>query len=217
LKVVLGVIGILLFVGIFVFFFYIHQRKRSKEWQAIAETLNLRYYHKNKAFWEDIKKFNLISYAPYVWNIMEGIYQTNQISIFDYQYETATSSSLRNIYQQTVVLLQNDDLTLSHFILQPESLSDKIDSKFFGLQDVDIDLHPNFSSNYLLHGSEENKIRSIFNEKILSFFENHDGLFVEGKDNQLLIYKKNVLISNEEGIKALMEEGVSILNLFRES
>jgi hypothetical protein len=106
---------------------------------------------------------------------------------------------------RTVFLFQSTQLNLPHFRLRP--LNTTAGVKFHQF--------PKFSLQYYLACSEEEQIRSVFNTKVLSFFENrnHKFLSAEGLDTLLLFYKTDMKIAPEE-IREYFEEAHTIAQAF---
>jgi hypothetical protein len=84
----------------------------------------------------------------------------------------------------------------------------------FGFQDIDFESHPRFSSSYLLRGSSEYKIRKLFTDEVLAFFENEPGLSVEGCSQQIIIYRAAKREKPEE-MRSFFEEMFRVYSLFK--
>jgi len=100
-------------------------------------------------------------------------------------------------HRETVACLVSPRLQLSRFRLSPERAVERVAS-MFGILDVDFDSHPGFSRSYFLNAKDEAAIRSLFDWKVLTFFENHPGFHVEGNGDTLIIYQFNKPITLKE-------------------
>jgi len=57
-----------------------------------------------------------------------------------------------------------------------------------GLHDIDFDAHPRFSKNYLLRGTDNEKVRDLFRHDVLDVFEGIEVLSAEGLRDQFIYY-----------------------------
>ena len=117
---------------------------------------------------------------------------------------------------QSVICFQSPQLNLPKFQLCPEYFFHKIGSKL-GSQDIDFESHPTaaeFSKKYLLRGKDEQTIRALFTDTVLTFFAAHpDKVCVEGSDDQLIWYQPGKIIEPED-IPAFMKEGFEVFRVF---
>ena len=152
-----------------------------------------------------------------VTNVMQKTVNDIDVTIMDYKYSipSGKSSSTR---RQTVILFHSHTLRLPSFTLRPEANYRKIDvfrkiDGVLGYQDIDFSSDPIFSRQYLLQGSDEEDIRGIFNNNILSYYR-HSELATEGNGEQLLFYKPSERLSPEK-IPSFMEQGLQVFELFQ--
>ena len=61
----------------------------------------------------------------------------------------------------------------------------------FGYQDIDFGNHPGFNGQYLLRGPDEQAIRDVFTDRLLSFYEMNPGTCTDGGGGQLFVYREN--------------------------
>ena len=117
---------------------------------------------------------------------------------------------------QTVIYFRSPQLNLPKFQLRPEEWHHKIGSKL-GYQDIDFESHPTaveFSKKYLLRGKDEQKIRALFTDTVLTFFSvDRDKVWLEGSGDQLILYRAWIGIKPED-IPAFMKEGFEVFRLF---
>lgn len=118
------------------------------------------------------------------------------VSIFDFSYTTGTNND-RKTYRQNVYMARSEQWSFPEFSLEPQNFFDNI-LKVFGYQDIDFDSNSTFSKMYLLRGSNEEHIRSLFKPRILKFFESVKGVSVEGNKDTIIIYVKDRLFSSDE-------------------
>ena len=56
-------------------------------------------------------------------------------------------------------------------------------------RDIDFQADQEFSSAYVLHGSDEETIRSFFQQHVRQFFRDHLDLYVEGHGEWLVVFQ----------------------------
>jgi len=163
---------------------------------------------------EHLAKFHLFSqgHRRRITNLMESQRQQSKISIFDYQYTTGGGRN-SHTWRQTVILFESDRLHLPMFSLRPEKLFHKI-GKVFGYRDINFEHRPEFSNKFLLKSQDEEMIRKIFLDDILSFFENHPKLCAEGMEKRLICYYGSKRCKPEE-LTQFLDTGIQLLNLFQ--
>ena len=117
---------------------------------------------------------------------------------------------------QTVICFHSPQLSLPDFSMRREEWHHKLRSKL-GYQDIDFESHPTaveFSKKYLLRGKDEQKIRALFTDAVLTFFAAHpDKVCVEGSDDQLIWYQPGKIIEPGD-IPAFMKEGFEVFRVF---
>jgi len=197
---------------------YIYEKKRSEKLQLAAQSLRL-FFEKEGSIniiEQHFGQFPLFSggSGKKIRNRMYGTVDDVDVMVFGYQYTVlgAGPDSTSTTYKQTVASFHSSKMNLPGFELRPENLFHKIGG-ILGYQDIDFDTHPDFSRYYLLRGSLESAIRSVFSSPVLSFFEQHKGLCVEAQGNTLLCYRQKKRVKPHE-IKLFFEEGYRILRLF---
>jgi hypothetical protein len=129
-------------------------------------------------------------------NLMYGEVSGIKAGIFDYIYVTGSGKSSQTHYQ-TVVYLEPGNLRVPYFSLRPENFMHKLISAF-GYQDIDFAQRPEFSQNYLLRGQDEPAIRQVFNDRLLTFYENYGGISTDAGGNQLLLFRSGYQFQSHE-------------------
>lgn len=113
-----------------------------------------------------------------IFNLMRKPITGGEIALFDYSYRTGSGKN-SSTHCYTALLISDDMLNLPGFFLIPESIFHKI-GNVFGYHDIDFDSYPNFSKRYLLRGSDEEKIRALFNYETIPFYEHRRNTETEG-------------------------------------
>ena len=192
--IILFVLVPFLIIGVSVFFMLRLKKKRTKQLSGISSDLKLSFYPDGKdSIFESIS-FGIFDYGN-VSNMMHGEVDNAEFAIFDHKYKTSGSGdNPGSTYKQTAIYFKSTNLKLPRFTLSPEDLWDKIGSAF-GNQDIDFPTHPDFSKRFLLRGEDETKIRALFTDKLLNFFNSQQNITVEGGGNQLILYRDEKRIS----------------------
>ncbi len=210
--------GIIVFAGIvaaIIVFSILRGRKRTAALEALAGQMNFSF--SKKGGYEPKSRlgvFNLFNqgHSRKMINVMQGRTEKLEVTILDYSY-TVGGGQQQQTNSQTVICLRGESLRLPVFTLRPEHIFHRI-GKVFGYQDIDFDEHPVFSKRYLLRGEDEDRIRAIFNEKVISYYEGQKGLSTEGVGDALIFYRLSKRVPPAE-IGAFMQEGFTVLGLFK--
>ena len=191
---------------------------RSKAVKKIAAQLGWEFWghgHENlpTLAWD----FDLFSKGRggQVRNLVRTQREDASIFIFDYQYTTGGGKNSQTYYQ-TVILFESYKLTLPRFFLIPENFLHKI-GQIFGYYDIDFLEYPQFSQQYLLRGDLEDRIRQIFNYRVISFYEEKLGrrrVSTEGINN-LLAYYYAEWSQPPETWPAFLQEALDAYHLFK--
>ena len=193
---------------------------RIKHFQAFAAEMQLTFLGQvpftGLKNYQSFRLFILGKSNRQVRNLASGIVRGFQVSIFDYWYSTNSGRSSKggHLYTQTVVMVESPQLNLPYFSMNPEgkgifhTIGDA-----FGSQDIDFATRPVFSSKYLLVGANEQQIRYMFNDSVLSYLESTTGLCIDSGGNRIVVYRQ-IGIINPTQIRQIFEEGLQIANLF---
>ena len=145
-------------------------------------------------------------------NVLTGKFNLIPVTVMDYKYTTGGGKSSHTWYQ-TVLVIESDKLLLPRFVLRPENLFDKIGS-VFGKKDINFETAPVFSKRYLLRGDDEESIRSLFNEQVVEYYEQHLGVSTEGDGVKLIYYRTSKRVPPDK-IQAFLQEGYDVFNLLK--
>ncbi|MCO6480532.1 MAG: hypothetical protein J5I94_28070 [Phaeodactylibacter sp.] len=170
---------------------------RSAQLKNIAYQLGMEYKAEDEwGLHTMLKDFRLFSRGHHrrITNMLyrrDGMLQLD-VRIFDYRYTISTGKSSRD-FKQTVFYVQSKKLGLPQFLMKPERFFHKIGA-WLGLEDIDFERYPKFSSQYLLKGDDEDYIRASFKEEVLQFFTIEKDWSMEGLNYYLVLYRKNRLL-----------------------
>ena len=202
------------------------QEQQLKKFKDVAEQMGMEFSAKgDSALLESLSAFDLFSQSGVkITNVLHG--DSEQLGYgedFEVRILEHIYSSGESTISQTVICFRSSQLSLPDFSMRPEHFFHKIGS-VLGYQDIDFESHPTlagtitvaaeFSKEYLLRGKDEQKIRALFTDTVLTFFAAHpDRVLLEGSDDQLILYRSGLRIG-PENIPAFMKEGFEVFRLF---
>ena len=182
---------------------FILERRRTEAIKRLADSLGFDYSEHPEAYLPNtIWRFDLFNKGRgrKLKNLIQGSQGGVRVSIGEYKYTQGTQKN-RHTHWQTVVFMESERLNLPDFLLIPENLFHKIGT-LFGYQDINFDAYPEFSSLYMLKGSDEGGIRQRFHDGVLHFYQNHPRMSTEGAGPMLIYYRSNrrVPLSNWQSL-----------------
>ena len=204
--------------------------QRSKKLKDFAEQMGMEFSVEDE--WdigESLSAFDLFWEAD-ITNVLSGdseqlgYGEEFEVTVLDCSYVRSASvlerplgfGGVNKTIVQTVICFHSPQLNLPDFSMRPEEWHHKLRSKL-GYQDIDFESHPTaveFSKKYLLRGKDEQTIRALFTDAVLTFFAAHpDKVCVEGSDDQLIWYQPEKIIEPEY-IPAFMKEGFEVFRVF---
>ena len=197
--------------------------QRTKEFKRISEQLGMTFSARVKGRAKDqatppVPLF-YEGHSRVVTNMLHGdsellgFAEEFEVRIFAYGFAQQQQDQHR---MQSVICFQSPQLNLPKFQLCPEFFFNKLwGGRFTG--DIDFESHSTaveFSKKYLLRGKDEQKIRALFTDTVLTFFSvDRDKVWLEGSGDQLISYRWCQLIEPED-IPAFMKEGFEVFRLF---
>ena len=214
----LVIIGLIL-VGLLILRAQKLSEQRLKKLKDFAEQMGMEFSAKgDSALLESLSAFDLFSQSGVkITNVLHG--DSEQLGYgedFEVRILEHIYSSDDSTISQTVIFFRSPQLSLPDFSMRPEHFFHKIGS-VLGYQDIDFESHPTaveFSKKYLLRGKDEQKIRALFTDTVLTFFSvDRDKVWLEGSGDQLISYRWCQLIEPED-IPAFMKEGFEVFRLF---
>ena len=214
-MIVLIILASVLVVAIIIYVIWYYNRQRTKALKLIAESLSFIFAEKcDKSLMNTLSAFHLFSqgYSRRISNVLTGRFNLIPVTVMDYKYTTGGGKSSHTWYQ-TVLAIESDKLWLPRFVLRPENLFDKIGS-VFGKKDINFETAPIFSKRYILRGVDEESIRSLFNERVLEYYEQHIGVSTEGDGVKLIYYHMSKRVPPDK-IQAFLQDGYDVFNLLK--
>ncbi len=203
---------------------FIHRKgkvaeQRTKKFKDFAEHMGMKFSEKgDSALRESLSAFDLFSVVQvYLTNVLHGdSEQLGYSEDFEVRILECVYPSGKSAISQTVICFRSPQLSLPDFSMRREEWHHKMGSAL-GYQDIDFESHPTaaeFSKKYLLRGKDEQKIRALFTDTVLTFFAAHpDKVCLEARLDQLIWYQSGKTIEPED-IPAFMKEGFEVFRLF---
>jgi hypothetical protein len=217
------IIGIVLIFGLIFLAAYIYEKKRIEAMRVLAAALNFEFSpKKNENFYPEVSHHELFSKgsSPRIKNLMLGHSGEMDIALMEFSYTVGSGKERRTI-TQTVVRIKSQALNLPSFTLCQESLLHKIGS-VFGYKDIDFKEFPFFSKKYLLRGSNEDEIRSFFNQDIIKFFEERmqkkklKDISVQTDQNDFIYFHGGRRFP-VKSLQAFLQEAIDLFYLFKKT
>lgn len=214
MVIVIVVVAVVAIVALAIGLSYWNDRKRRLALEAVAEQLGLEFIAEgSEQLQSELLAFKLFNSgrSKKLTKLIRGQTDEVAISIFDYQYTTGSGDS-SHTFKQTVGAIQSPELKICDFSMRPENMLDKIGG-MMGFQDIDFESHPKFSGMFVLKGTTENLVRSLFKPAVLEFFESKNGLSVEGVSGKIVFYRPGKTIS-PDNMKLFLSEAYEIYGAF---
>jgi hypothetical protein len=192
---------------------YLYEKNRTAELKALAESMGLPFFSQgDPALVHTLSAFNLFSLGRQknVRNMIHGQTEDTDLAIFDYRFTTGHGKHKRTV-AQTVVYFDSRQLRLTDFAIRPEGLFRKL-GKIIGLDDIDVDERPRFSSMFWLQGSNAAEVRKLFRSDVVQWFEGRPSISAEGARSRLIVYEAARRRSPKE-VRRVMEEGLELYKL----
>ncbi len=187
-------------------------KRRGAQLENVAYKMQMAYRQQDDwGLLRQLQDFRLMNRgfrgrARHILRQQEGL-MTSNLCVFDYRYLVWSGKSTRRV-EQTVFFIESQQLSLPEFLMRPENFFHKI-GELLGMDDIDFEQYPDFSSNYRLIGEDETYIRHRFTDQVLRLFSVERGWTMEGLGFYLLLYKKNKVLSPSR-IQALHSKGMEV-------
>lgn len=184
-------VAVLVGIGIGISHFLEQRRAKAREQAALEIGFTYEHEPQLQALGEasHVRLLGL-GHSHQLRNLMRGQAAGGEALLFDFEYSQSAGKS-RQTYIQTVAAFRVKRGALPGFQLCPENVLHKLGA-IFGYQDIDFDSHPQFSSRFLVRGTDENAIRALFDPGVLGFLEGLDNgqrWWVEAQGEWLIAYR----------------------------
>lgn len=166
---------------------------------ALAEKMEWRF--ETPIVWDtpELNRFRYFKQHPieYCSNVIYGNFEDLNITweISDMTFREGGFIEVKELH--TTEHLVKLPVEIPSFILDKEFLFDR----FFDLieqDDIDFESHPEFSRRFVLKSPENDKVKLLFNQEVLDYFESREVYHIECIGRQILIFQNRRLASVEE-------------------
>ena len=188
----LMLLGVFAFVGSIMVLNQWLAKKRRTALAAVAAGLGMRFVADGKgALDDDLAALPLFNrgHGRKAVNAMFGKIEDVQARIIDYRYTTGGGKS-QSVHVQTVAAFGLDATPLPAFTLGPKGALHFL-ANLVGQADIEFTSHAEFAHHYFLRGPSEAAVRTLFDDKVLAFFDANPGWSVEAAGRWLIVYKPN--------------------------
>jgi MFS superfamily sulfate permease-like transporter len=191
--------------------------RRQKELAQIAEEYQAAFYPARN--WE-VNKFKIFQFfksrpLEYRINVSKGEYAESKVNwefcdlIFDEGALIATEE-----YHSSILCLKIP-FALADFILERETVLDRIGVRLHLQKDLNFKAFRGFSERFLLRGEDEKAIRQIFQAPLIHYLEEHEIYHIEVVGDQLLIFKY-MRFSSPKEVREMHQFAVDFLEILIE-
>ena len=208
------------FIGIIVLgiFGHISAKKRREAMAALSAKLSLRF---DTSTDRDIaRRYRFLNQLcrgddRYAFNILSGSYKGNEITAFDYHYETHSTDSkgrhqTHHHYFSFFMLFL--PLSFPELVIVKEGLFSKI-GQALGYDDIDFESHE-FSRKFCVRSKDKKFAYDICNAQMIEYLLSNTDLSIEIEDNVLALYFGRRLAA--EQIEHNLERLITIRSLMPE-
>jgi carbonic anhydrase len=178
--------------------------KRQKSLQKIGTELDWSYLPSQK---EEITQLPTFGYfKTRQINKVSNIISNGQCSLFDIEFSEGEMIA-KQVIRASMFFIKLDR-RVPEFTLDKEGVFEYI-YHFTGFKDIEIDNHPDFSKRFYLSGKNQGKIKELFTDELVLFFESNPYYHIESSEHGLLILDKERLAGVKE-IKVLADFGIRL-------
>jgi hypothetical protein len=205
-------VGIAAVTGAFVGVHLWLDKKRREALAAAAGRLGMRFAARGQGALADglaghLPLFNRGSARNAV-NAMFGKIEDVPVRILDYSFATGMRRH-SSTQCQTVAAFGLGATRLPAFALRPEGAL----SNLFGETDIEFKGHREFTRCYLLRGPDEPAIRTVFDDRVLAFFDANLGWSVETDGRWLIVYTSKRQVRPDD-LPVFLEQAFGVFSVF---
>ncbi len=169
--------GVLIFVVIAVavvliaVFAWLHERRRTQAFRALAGQLGLKYHAKSRGMPQQYKFLDKLAqgHSRYAFNILDGIYRNNEIRAFDYHYATGSGKNRTDHYFSFFMLRL--PRAFPELRVYPENFLSKI-GQTLGYEDIDFE-SVEFSNAFTVRSKDKKFAYDICHTRMMEYLLGH--------------------------------------------
>ena len=178
--------------------------KRQKSLQKISAELNWDYLQVQINEITELPTFGYFKTRTI--NNVSNIISNHQCFLFDVEFSEGEMIA-KQVIRSSMFYIKLDK-EIAEFTLDKEGFFEYI-YHFTGFKDIEIENHPDFSKRFYLSGKNQEKIKELFTDELILFFESNTYYHIESSKNGLLILGKERLAGVKE-IKAMADFGIRL-------
>ena len=178
--------------------------KRQKSLQKIGTELSWNYQPLQEDEITELPTFGYFKTRQI--NKVSNIISNGECSLFDVEFSEGEMIAKQVIRASMFYIKLEKEIP--NFTLDKEGVFEYI-YHFTGFKDIDIENHPDFSKRFYLLGKNQEKIKALFTDELVLFFESNPYYHIESSEHGLLILGKERLAGVKE-IKALADFGIRL-------
>lgn len=172
--VIVGAVA--LAVALTVIWQVVSARRRTEEWQEVAQDLGLEFLGDDSDILSRYSYLRVLrkGRSQRLKNVISADSGDVRITLGDLSYRTGGNKN-RRTHRRTICVLETDALDVPHCYLRPEVTFFDTLGSVFGGQDIDFGDDREFSGAYVLQGDDEEAIRHAFNADVRAWFAERAG------------------------------------------
>jgi hypothetical protein len=213
--IIVGFIALIVVVGILG---YISAQKRREAMATLAARLGL-HFDPNKN-WDIAQRYSFLEKLRsgsnrYAFNIMEGLYQGHDVSLFDYHYETHSTDSKghRHTHHHYIsFFILHLSASFPEMIIGPEGFFSKI-AQAIGYDDIDFESHE-FSRKFCVRSADKKFAYDVCNPRMIEYLLSNTDLTIEIEGDALAVSLSSRL--SPEGIEPNLNRLITLRSLMPE-
>lgn len=143
-------------------------------------------------------------------SVLSGKNEDNLITfVTDYSFTPKTDFQSGHA---SLLLIQKPYLELPDFFVRDEYLISDTLGKLFGGQDINFSVDPVFSPKFILQGSNEEKVRALFNQYVRTAFVNNHIKDCRYEGNGEIFMLLSPMINNQEELWEIYNNGLALFS-----
>jgi hypothetical protein len=170
---------------------YVQEKKRTEQWQQVAQQLGLPFLGEREDVLARLSSMRIFQRGSgrTIRNVVAGEMGPVRVTLGDFRYTTGSGKN-RRTHHFTVCIVENDALQVPACYLRPERrFLDSLGS-LFGGQDIDFEEDEEFSRSFVLQGDSEAAVRELFTADVRAWFCDNPvaNLQFEARGNTLALH-----------------------------
>jgi hypothetical protein len=177
------IVGVIAVIAVVAVLSYLSAQKRRQAMLALAARLGLRFDPQKD--WDLAKRYSFLNKLRegsnrYVFNKLSGRYQTQDVTAFDYHYETHSTDSKghrQTHHHYFSCFLLHLPRSFPELVIGREGFFSKI-AQAFGYDDIDFESHE-FSRKFCVRSPDKKFAYDVCNARMMEYLLANDDLTIE--------------------------------------